>query len=181
MGEPIGALNHIALKGYFMITYDFSPLYRSFVGFDRMANLIDAAAASANVPSNYPPYNIVKVSEDNYRIELALSGFNADQIDIETHENVLTISSQNGENSEASSDEFLHRGIAQRGFEKRFQLADHVRVTSADFNNGLLLIALERELPEALKPQKIAINGLNRRNSGAEKITEKARKIIKAA
>jgi len=164
-----------------MRPYDFSPLYRSFVGLDRMAGLIDAAAASANAPSNYPPYNVARISDDTYRIELALSGFTQDQIDIQTHQNVLTISG--GSASTADNDtlensvEYLHRGIAQRGFEKRFQLADHVEVSDAQLINGLLTISLKRELPEALKPRKIAINSEN----GQKLITPTPRKKAKAA
>lgn len=149
-----------------MLTYDFSPLYRNFVGLDRMAGLIDAAAASASNTNSYPPYNVVRLSNDEYRIELAVSGFTQEQIDIQTHEGVLSVKAQSAqanfagpkETADNDSAEYLHRGIAQRSFEKRFQLADHVTVTSANLLNGLLTISLKRELPEALKPRKITID-----------------------
>lgn len=140
-----------------MRTYDFSPLYRNFVGFDRMANLIDAASqASANTTS-YPPYNVARLSEDSYRIELAVAGFTEETLELETHENVLTISGANGSETANDDVEYMHRGIAERGFERRFQLADHVMVTGAELKNGLLTVSLKREVPEALKPRKIAI------------------------
>ena len=142
-----------------MRTYDFSPLYRSFVGFDRMASMIDEASAqAAKSNTTYPPYNVARLTEDNYRIDLAVAGFTSDDIEIETHEGVLTVSGGHTPKTENDAIEYLHRGIAERGFERRFQLADHVRVSSAELTNGLLSIHLMREIPEALKPQKIAIN-----------------------
>ncbi len=157
-----------------MRTYDFSPLYRNFVGFDRMANLIDAASqASANTAS-YPPYNVARLSEDSYRIELAVAGFSDETLEIETHENVLTISGSNTTETANDDVEYLHRGIAERGFERRFQLADHVKVTAAELKNGLLTISLKRDVPEALKPRKIAIENSDQKlitpqSSGKEK------------
>ncbi len=143
-----------------MRPYDFSPLYRSFVGFDRTASLIDAAASqAAQSNTSYPPYNVVRLSEDSFRIEIAVAGFTSNSLNIETHKNVLSISSESPPKAENDTVEYLHRGIAERGFERRFQLADHVRVSSADLSNGLLTIDLLREIPEALRPQKIAING----------------------
>lgn len=142
-----------------MRPYDFSPLYRNFVGFDRMANMIDIAATqAAKTGASYPPYNVVRLSEDSYRIELAVAGFTPDDIDIETHEGTLSVSGGQTPKAENDAAEYLHRGIAERGFERRFQLADHVRVTGADLSNGLLIINLVRDIPEALRPQKIAIN-----------------------
>jgi molecular chaperone IbpA len=142
-----------------MRTYDFSPIYRNFVGFDRMASMIDAAASqAAKTNTTYPPYNVARLSEDAYRIELAVAGFTADDIDIESHEGVLTVTGNQAPTAENDAAEYLHRGIAERGFERRFQLADHVRVASADLTNGLLIISLVREVPDALKPRKIAIN-----------------------
>ncbi len=141
-----------------MRTYDFTPLYRSFVGFDRMANLIDAATQSASGGNSYPPYNVARLDEDSYRIELAVAGFGSDEIEIESHENVLTITGKRETTADNDDTEYLHRGIAERGFERRFQLADHVIVENAKMNNGLLVISLKRELPEALKPRKIAIH-----------------------
>ena len=141
-----------------MRNYDFSPLYRSFVGFDRMANLIDAAAQQASTGSSYPPYNVAQLDEDSYRIELAVAGFGEDELELETHENVLTITGRKDSAADNDDAEYLHRGIAERGFERRFQLADHVRVEGAELKHGLLVLSLKREVPEALKPRKIAIN-----------------------
>jgi len=141
-----------------MRNYDFSPLYRSFVGFDRMANLIDAASQQASAGTSYPPYNVAQLSENAYRIELAVAGFAEEELELESHENVLTIAGSKAEAADNDEAEYLHRGIAERGFERRFQLADHVRVEGAELKNGLLVISLKRELPEALKPRKIAIN-----------------------
>lgn len=141
-----------------MRTYDFSPLYRSFVGFDRMANMIDAAAQQASTGSSYPPYNVAQLDEDSYRIELAVAGFGEDELELETHENVLTITGRKESSADNDDVEYLHRGIAERGFERRFQLADHVKVEGAELKHGLLVLSLKREVPEALKPRKIAIN-----------------------
>lgn len=141
-----------------MRTYDFSPLNRSFVGFDRMARLIDAATQQVETSQSYPPYNVVRIDENAYRIELAVAGFAEADLDIESHENVLTV--KGTKRPTAHNDDgptYLHRGIAERGFERRFQLADHVYVSEAALENGLLTISLIRELPEALKPRKIAI------------------------
>ena len=143
--------------------YDFSPLYRSFVGLDRMASLIDAASQSANTNATYPPYNVVRLSEDAYRIELAVAGFSEDDLEIESKQNLLTVTGRfeaaaNDADDETDAPQYLHRGIAERGFQRRFQLADHVVVKGAQLRNGLLSIALERELPDALKPRTITIS-----------------------
>lgn len=164
-----------------MRTYDFSPLYRNFVGFDRMASMIDAAATQAAMTNTaYPPYNVARLSEDSYRIELAVAGFTADEIDIESHNGILTITGNQTPKAENDDAEYLHRGIAERGFERRFQLADHVRVSSADLNNGLLVISLYRDVPEALRPQKIAISNAVAKN-GEKLIAAKSGKSKKAA
>ena len=139
-----------------MLNYDFSPLSRSFIGFDRMVDLIDNAAKLGSAGS-YPPYNIAQLGEDEYRIELAIAGFAEDDLSLETHENVLTVTATKTANGEFEG-EYLHRGIAERGFERCFQLADHVFVTGATLVNGLLNIELKRELPDAMKPRKISIN-----------------------
>jgi molecular chaperone IbpA len=139
-----------------MRSVDLTPLYRSIVGFDRMAHQIELAARQ-DAATGWPPYNIEHVSEDTYRIELAVAGFAAADLDLELKDNVLTvIGKKSGPEAEKR---YLHRGIAERGFERRFQLADHVHVTGADLVNGLLVIDLVREVPEALKPRKIAIGG----------------------
>jgi molecular chaperone IbpA len=137
-----------------MRTVDFSPLYRSVVGFDRLATLLEAAA-KAEGPTGYPPYNIETTGENSYRIEIAVAGFKADELDIQVKENLLTVSGHKAANDEGR--QFLHRGLAERNFERRFQLADYVLVTDANLSDGLLSIALKRELPEALKPRKIEI------------------------
>ena len=165
------------MKDDIMRTYDFSPLYRHFVGFDRMANMIDAAATqAAKTNSAYPPYNVAQLSEDHYRIELAIAGFTPDMIDIETHNGLLTVTGTPSTKAENDTVDYLHRGIAERGFERRFQLADHVFVKSAELEHGLLIINLIREVPEALKPQKIKLN-----QSDEKLITSKSSKTKKAA
>jgi molecular chaperone IbpA len=137
-----------------MRTIDFTPLYRSAVGFDRLAALLDAAAASDSA-SGYPPYNIETTGENTYRIEIAVAGFKPEELTIEAKENVLTVQGRKAANDETRR--FLHRGLAERNFERRFQLADHVVVTEAQLTDGLLAIALKRELPEQLKPRRIEI------------------------
>lgn len=133
--------------------YDYAPLFRSTVGFDRVFNLLENAQRARSI-SDWPPYDIVKTGDDNYRITVAVAGFAQDDLDITFQSNLLTITGKKGE---AQADEYLHRGIAGRPFEHRFELADHVRVTGADLQNGLLSIDLVREIPEALKPRKIDI------------------------
>jgi len=137
-----------------MRTIDFSPLYRSVVGFDRLADLLDTAAADS--AAGYPPYNIERTDENAYRVEIAVAGFRPEELSIEVKENLLTVSGRKAANDEPRR--FLHRGLAERNFERRFQLADYVVVTDAALADGLLSIALKRELPEALKPRQIAIN-----------------------
>jgi molecular chaperone IbpA len=137
-----------------MRTVDFSPLYRSVVGFDRLAALLDAAAAGES--TGYPPYNIETVGQDAYRVEIAVAGFKPEELNLEVKENVLTVQGRKTANDE--SRRFLHRGLAERNFERRFQLADYVVVTDAQLSDGLLSIALKRELPEAMKPRRIEIS-----------------------
>ncbi|PPR10148.1 MAG: Small heat shock protein IbpA [Alphaproteobacteria bacterium MarineAlpha11_Bin1] len=140
-----------------MRTFDFSPLYRSAVGFDRLMNVLDAAQKSGPADS-YPPYNIEKIDDDSYRITIAVAGFSATDLELEVREGQLVIVGKGG--SERQNNHFLHRGIARRAFERHFQLADHVDVTSAELADGLLQIDLVREIPEALKPQKIEIKSV---------------------
>jgi molecular chaperone IbpA len=137
-----------------MRSYDFAPLYRSVVGFDRRAKLLETAA-SAEGPGGYPPYNIETVGENAYRIELAVAGFKPDELTVDVKENVLTVSGRKAANDEAKR--YLHRGLAERDFERRFQLADYVVVDDAALADGLLSIALRRELPESLKPRQVEI------------------------
>src|SRR5579862_5926386 len=136
-----------------MRTIDFSPLYRSVVGFDRLADLLDTAATDS--ASGYPPYNIERTDENAYRIEIAVAGFKPEELTIEAKENTLTVQGRKVANDETRR--FLHRGLAERNFERRFQLADYVVVTEAQLVDGLLAISLKRELPEALKPRKVEI------------------------
>jgi molecular chaperone IbpA len=138
-----------------MRTIDFTPLYRSAVGFDRLAALLDAAAKS-DAATGYPPYNIETLGENAYRIELAVAGFKADELSIEVKENLLTVTGRKAANDEAKR--YLHRGLAARDFERRFQLADYVVVSEAGLTDGLLSITLRRELPESLKPRQVPIN-----------------------
>jgi molecular chaperone IbpA len=137
-----------------MRTIDFSHLYRSAVGFDRLAALLESAARSEG-PGGYPPYNIETVGENAYRIEIAVAGFKPEELDIEARENVLTVQGRKPANDEPRR--YLHRGLAERNFERRFQLADYVVVTGADLSDGLLSISLERQLPEQLKARRIEI------------------------
>ncbi|HEV7385091.1 MAG TPA: Hsp20 family protein [Phenylobacterium sp.] len=136
-----------------MRTIDFSPLYRSVVGFDRLADLLDSAAADG--AGGYPPYNIERTDENAYRVEIAVAGFRPEELAIEVKENLLTVTGRKAANDEPRR--FLHRGLAERNFERKFQLADYVVVTEANLADGLLSIALKRELPEALKPRRIEI------------------------
>ncbi|MCI0597921.1 MAG: Hsp20 family protein [Beijerinckiaceae bacterium] len=141
-----------------MRQFDLSPLYRSTIGFDRLFNMIDQAAGLEASPG-YPPYNIERTGENAYRISVAVAGFAANDLSIETKENALTIrgSRERDSESETPNREILHQGIAARAFERRFQLADHVQVTGASLENGLLHVDLFRELPEAQKPRQIPI------------------------
>ena len=135
---------------------DFSPLYRSTVGFDRLFTMLDSLAQPEGGQS-YPPYNIERTGDDAYRISMAVAGFSESEISIEAHRNVLTIKGERTEDSKEGGNEVLYRGIAARTFERRFQLADHVEVTGAALKNGLLHIDLKRNIPEEMKPRKIAI------------------------
>jgi molecular chaperone IbpA len=137
-----------------MRTADFSPLYRSFVGFDRLADLLDSA--SAETATGYPPYNIERTGDNAYRIEIAVAGFKPSELDIEFKEGLLTVKGRKAAND--GERRFVHRGLAERNFERRFQVAEHVVVEGAQLADGLLAISLKRELPEALKPRRIAIN-----------------------
>jgi molecular chaperone IbpA len=136
-----------------MRQFDFAPLYRSTVGFDRLAQLLDSVGGFDS--EGYPPYNIERLADNEYRITMAVAGFNKDEFKIEVKEQTLVVSGQ--KQPEAKDRVFLHRGIAARSFERRFQLADHVEVSGADFKDGLLHIDLVRNVPERLKPRTISI------------------------
>ncbi len=135
------------------MNFDLTPLFRTSIGFDRMAQLLDQANRIDQTPS-YPPYNIESIDDNHYRITLALAGFGDNDLEITSEQNTLTVKGKKDNDVEGK---FIHRGIANRSFERRFQLADHVKVKSANMNNGLLHIELEREIPEAMKPRTIAI------------------------
>lgn len=138
-----------------MRTFDLTPLYRSAIGFDRLAQMLNDA--QRNDSPSYPPYNIELVSDDQYRIVMALAGFSREEIDITFERDSLIVVGR--KQKDATERTYLHRGIAARDFEQRFQLANHVKVTGASFDNGMLSIELVREIPEALKPRKIVIDG----------------------
>ncbi len=139
-----------------MTSIDLTPLYRSSVGFDRLASLLDNALRGEQTSAGYPPYDIEVDSENEYSITLAVAGFDRSELDIQVENGVLTV---RGKKADASKDKkFLYRGIANRAFERKFNLADYVEVNGADLNNGLLTIRLVKEIPEAMKPKSIAIN-----------------------
>lgn len=138
-----------------MQTLDFAPLYRATVGFDRIADLMDRVLSTEVAQPTYPPYNIEKTAEDAYRISIAVAGFAPDDLTVEVKEGALLVAAKRS--TDAAQKTYLHRGIATRAFERRFALADHVRVTGATHENGMLHIDLVRETPEALKPRRIEI------------------------
>ncbi|SDI33337.1 Hsp20 family protein [Lutimaribacter saemankumensis] len=138
-----------------MRSFDLAPLYRATVGFDQIADMMDRVFANDVSQPSYPPYNIEKTDENAYRISIAVAGFAADDLGVEVKENALIVTARKAEDD--ASRTYLHRGIATRAFERRFHLADHVRVTGASHADGMLHIELEREIPEALKPRRIAI------------------------
>ena len=150
-----------------MRTYDFAPLWRSTVGFDRLLDL--AASAGQAAEDNYPPFNIERLNDDKYLITLAVAGFAPEDIEITAEQNLLTIE---GTKKEKQEREYLHRGISTRAFKRPYSLADYVKVQGANFDNSLLRIELVREIPEAMKPRRIAINGTMPNN--VERITKAA-------
>lgn len=147
------------------MTIDLTPLYRNTVGFDRFANLLDAARQSSQASTGYPPYDIELKDENQYAITLAVAGFTEDELDIHVNEGVLTISGK--KTPSGNERNFLHQGIANRAFERKFNLAEYVEVKGADLNNGLLVVSLVKEVPEAMKPRTITINGGTQRISSA--------------
>ncbi len=138
-----------------MDRFDFSPLFRSTIGFDRLTRLVDAASRVDNASLAYPPYNIEKTGEDAYRLTMAVAGFSPDEVDVTVHENTLLVAGKT--KKEENEGRYLHRGIASRAFERRFSLADHMKVVGASLDNGMLHVDLVREVPEAAKPRKIEI------------------------
>jgi molecular chaperone IbpA len=137
---------------------DFAPFRRSSVGFDRLFDMLENSSLGGT-QENYPPFDLIKTGDNDYRIELAVAGFKPEEIDITAQQNVLIVSGRKGEESEDKSSNYIYRGIANRSFERRFALADHIQVRGADLKDGLLAIELVREIPEAMKPRKIEIGG----------------------
>jgi molecular chaperone IbpA len=152
-----------------MRTFDLAPLYRSTVGFDRLFSMLDQVSGFDNTGSSYPPYNIERTGENAYRITLAVAGFSDKDISIEAKQNTLTIKGEKQAKADEKKGEVLYQGIAARAFERVFQLAEHVQVTGAALENGLLHVDLVREVPEAMKPRQIPIG-----NGGAKVINAKA-------
>ena len=143
-----------------MRTFDLAPLYRASVGFDQMADLLDRVQRDTSGAQTYPPYNIEKTGDDAWTIEIAVAGFTDADLSVEQRENALIVAARKSDDEPERS--YLHRGIATRAFERRFHLADHVRVEGARHANGMLVIELKREVPEALKPRRIAIDAGSR-------------------
>jgi molecular chaperone IbpA len=142
-----------------MRNFDLTPLFRTSVGFDALAHMLDTLPERDEQATAYPPYNIEKLAEDRYRITMAVAGFSADDVTITAQDNVLLVNGKVKAEADERQRQYLHRGIAGRAFERRFQLADHIRVTTADMQDGLLHIELVREVPEAMKPRTIKIGG----------------------
>lgn len=148
--------------------FDFAPFRRSTVGFDRLFDMLENSAGNGG--ENFPPFDLIKVGDNEYRIELAVAGFRQDEIDITAHQNVLIVTGRKQDESEQKAADYIYRGIANRSFERRFALADHIQVSGADMKDGLLSVELKREIPEAMKPRKIDIGGSSgeqRRERGA--------------
>jgi len=148
--------------------FDFAPFRRSTVGFDRLFDMLENSNAG-QAQENYPPFDLIKLGDNDYRIELAVAGFKADEIDITAQQNVLIVTGRKSEDSEQQGDDYIYRGIATRSFERRFALADHIQVKGADLKDGLLKIELAREIPEAMKPRKIDIGSSERSAIGSGK------------
>ncbi|WP_310469255.1 Hsp20 family protein [Sphingomonas sp.] len=143
--------------------FDFAPYRRSTVGFDRLFDMLENSTAGGN-GENYPPFDLIKLGDNEYRIELAVAGFKADELDITAQQNVLLVSGKKQDDDKA---DYIHRGIATRSFERRFALADHIQVSGADLKDGLLAIELKREIPEAMKPRKINVGSGQRSERSA--------------
>jgi molecular chaperone IbpA len=142
------------------MTFDFAPLYRNTVGFDRLAAMLDSVSTANTPQPAFPPYNIELLEKDKYRITMAVAGFGEEDIQVQTENNTLTVSASRPEQT-GEKRTYLHQGIAERNFNRQFKLADHVKVVSATLANGLLQIELAREIPEAMKPRAIPVNGRN--------------------
>ncbi|HET7708950.1 MAG TPA: Hsp20 family protein [Sphingomicrobium sp.] len=138
--------------------FDFAPFRRSTVGFDRLFDMLENSAAGQG-QENYPPFDLIKTGDNDYRIQLAVAGFSPEEIDITAQQNVLIVTGKKADEGDDKGSDYIYRGIAARSFERRFGLADHIQVKGADLKDGLLLIDLVREIPEAMKPRKIGIGG----------------------
>ena len=145
-----------------MDRFDFSPLFRSTIGFDRLARLVDSATRFDGAAPAYPPYNIESTGDDSYRLTMAVAGFSRDEIDITVQENSLVISGKAQKEDDEANGRYLHHGIARRAFERRFSLADHIKVNGASMGNGLLHVDLVREVPEEAKPRQIKIGDVTK-------------------
>ena len=152
--------------------FDFAPYRRSTVGFDRLFDMLENSSLG-QAQENYPPFDLIKLGDNDYRIELAVAGFKPGEIDITAQQNVLIVSGRKNEESDEKSSDYIYRGIATRSFERRFALADHIQVKGADMKDGLLAIELVREIPEAMKPRKIDIGGADRSVIGGGKPASK--------
>ena len=152
--------------------FDFSPYRRSTVGFDRLFDMLENSSFGQG-QENYPPFDLVKEGENEYRIQLAVAGFTPQEIDITAQQNVLIVSGRKADESDEKGNDFIYRGIANRSFERRFALADHIQVRGADLKDGLLSIELVREIPEAMKPRKIEISGAKAKPETIEAKAEK--------
>ena len=159
-----------------MYQFDFSPLFRSTIGFDRLGRIAEDALRFDEAAMSYPPCNIETIGEDSYRIMMAVVGFGENELTIETKENALVVAGHK-EEKEGEADRYVHRGIAGRDFVRRFQLADYVKVVGASVDNGLLQVDLERELPETMKPRKIEVT----RGPSKLMVIDKAKKLIESA
>jgi len=156
-----------------MTTFDFSPLFRTSIGYDRLASLLNSASRLEQ-GAGFPPYNIQRAGEDHYRITMAVAGFSENELNLTSENNRLVVTGEKPEEQESEENAFLYRGIATRSFERRFNLAEHVRVTGARLDNGLLHIELEREIPEAMKPRKIEIHAKGNLLEGEKQPAKKA-------
>ena len=156
--------------------FDFAPFRRSTVGFDRLFDLLENSA-SGQAQENYPPFDLIQLDENEYRIDLAVAGFERDEIDITAQQNVLVVAGKKGSGDDQN---FIHRGIATRSFERRFALADHIQVRDADLKDGLLSVTLVREIPEAMKPRRIDIGGTERPAIGGDESQPASSRTIEA-
>ena len=162
-----------------MNTIDLSPLYRNSIGYDRMASLLDNALRTESASPGYPPYNIEVLEENRYAISLAIAGFAESDLDITVEKGVLTV--RGGKRTEDVERKYLHQGIANRAFERKFNLAEHIEVTAADLSNGLLTISLVKEVPEAMKPKTISINQGDKNVSLEQKAEAAVEATVRAA